>query len=169
MVVIDMQRDFLDPKGYIGSMGYDVSVTRKTIEPTAKVLARLRELGLEKEEENYGVFVTSPNSFHIVHTREAHLPDLSDCPQSKRWRSYNRSHLGIGDKGPLGRLLVKGEPGWDIIPELYPLPNEVVVDKPVFFLCVEGGSLCFDYCFREKERSLELLLILFFARQEFET
>jgi nicotinamidase-related amidase len=135
LIIIDMQRDFLDPAGYIGSMGYDVSVTRRTIEPTQRVLARFRELGCVCVC-GLLVFFADPFSlsfarYHIVHTREAHLPDLSDCPQTKRWRSYNRSHLGIGDKGPLGRLLVKGEPGWDIIPELYPRPSEVVIDKPV--------------------------------------
>jgi nicotinamidase-related amidase len=113
LVVIDMQRDFLDQDGYVGSMGYDVSVTRKTIEPTATVLARLRQLG-----------------FHVIHTRESHTPDLADCPQTKHWRSMNLSAKGIGDQGPLGRLLIRGEDGWDFVKELKPLEGEVIIDKP---------------------------------------
>jgi carbamate kinase len=113
LVIIDMQRDFLDPAGYIGSMGYSTEGTRKTIEPIGRLLKEAREQG-----------------YHVIHTREGHQSDLSDCPGVKHWRSLNLSTVGIGDRGPLGRLLIRGEEGWNIIPELAPLENEVVIDKP---------------------------------------
>lgn len=113
LLIIDMQRDFLSPGGYISSMGYSLSGTRRCIEPIQSILAKAREVGL-----------------HVIHTREGHLPNLSDCNKVKHWRSLNTSQLGIGDKGPMGRLLVRGEEGWDIIDELKPLADEVVIDKP---------------------------------------
>ena len=111
LIVIDMQRDFLEPGGFGETLGNDVSLLRTTIEPNKKLLAAWRQAGL-----------------HIFHTREGHAPDLSDLPPSKRRRG--NPSLRIGDRGPMGRILTRGEPGHDIIPELYPLPNEPVIDKP---------------------------------------
>jgi len=106
-----MQRDFLEPGGFGASLGNDVSLLRKTIPPTRRLLEAARKAGLT-----------------ITHTREGHRPDLADLPAAKK--SCGRLAIGIGDPGPMGRILVRREPGHDIIPELYPLPGEPVVDKP---------------------------------------
>jgi len=111
LLVIDMQRDFLEPGGFGSSLGNDVAQLRRTIAPNQALLAAWRSAGLP-----------------VFHTREGHRPDLSDLPAAKKARG--RGPVTIGDPGPMGRLLVRGEPGHAIIPELAPRPNEVVIDKP---------------------------------------
>jgi len=112
LVVIDMQNDFCAPGGFGEKLGNDISQTRRIIPTVAAALAAARAAGLA-----------------VGHTREGHLPDLSDCPPSKLRRS-RRQGAGIGDVGPMGRILVRGEPGHAIVPELAPAPGELVIDKP---------------------------------------
>jgi nicotinamidase-related amidase len=111
LLIIDMQRDFLEPGGFGAMLGNDVGQLRGAIEPNRLLLAAWRAAGLL-----------------AMHTREGHRPDLADLPPAKKIRG--RSATRIGDAGPMGRILVRGEAGHDIIPELYPLPGEPVIDKP---------------------------------------
>ncbi len=111
LLIIDMQRDFVEPGGFGESLGNDVSLLRSAIAPTRKLLDLARERGIA-----------------VIHTREGHAPDLADLPPTKAARGKLKA--GIGAPGPMGRILVRGEKGHDIIPELYPIAGEPVVDKP---------------------------------------
>jgi nicotinamidase-related amidase len=111
VVMIDMQRDFLEPGGFGQSLGNDLSQLAKVVAPCQGLLAGVRSAGML-----------------VIHTREGHRPDLSDAPPAKVERGA--PSMRIGDPGPMGRILIRGEPGQDIIPELYPLPGEPVIDKP---------------------------------------
>jgi len=111
LVIIDMQRDFVEPGGFGETLGNDVSLLQAIVPTCQAVLAAWRAAG-----------------GFVVHTREAHVADLSDCPPAKRLRG--NPSLRIGDAGPMGRILVAGEPGNQIIPELAPIEGELVIDKP---------------------------------------
>ncbi len=111
LVVIDMQRDFVEPGGFGASLGNDVTQLHGAIAPIGALLTAWRARG-----------------WPVLHTRECHRPDLADCPPAKRERG--EPTLRIGEPGPMGRLLVAGEPGADIIPALAPAPGEWVIDKP---------------------------------------
>lgn len=111
LLMIDMQRDFLEPGGFGAALGNDVGRLRAAVPAAVRLLSACRLAGVA-----------------AIHTRECHAPDLSDCPPAKR--SRGAPSLRIGDRGPMGRILVRGEPGADIVPELAPLPGELVLDKP---------------------------------------
>ena len=111
LVIIDMQRDFLQPGGFGDALGNDVSMLARTVQPTLRLLEAARAAGLM-----------------VIHTREGHRPDLADLSPAKKRRG--NFVLTIGDEGPMGRILVQGEPGHDIVPELYPIAGEPVIDKP---------------------------------------
>src|SRR5205085_2702627 len=135
LMIIDMQRDFVDPGGFGEALGNDVSLLRKAIAPTGRVLeaARRREM-------------------LVIHTREGHRPDLSDLPQSKKLRGRLKS--GIGDPGPMGRILVRGEYGHDIVDELKPGPGEPVVDKPG-----KGSFYATDLELMLRDRGIKSLIV----------
>ncbi len=111
LIVIDMQRDFVEPGGFGETLGNDVSLLQAVISPLQQALAATRDAGIT-----------------VIHTREGHVPDLSDCPPAKLHRGA--PSMRIGDPGPRGRILVRGEYGHDIIDDLSPLPGELVIDKP---------------------------------------
>ena len=111
LVIIDMQRDFMEPGGFGETLGNDVGQLARAVQPIGAVLSAARDMGML-----------------VIHTREGHLPDLSDAPPAKVERGA--PSLRIGDPGPMGRILIRGEAGHDIIAELYPLDSEIVIDKP---------------------------------------
>jgi biuret amidohydrolase len=111
VIVIDMQRDFLEPGGFGETLGNDVSLLAKAVEPCKTLLSGARK-----------------NKLLVIHTREGHRPDMSDAPRAKVERGA--PSLRIGAPGPMGRILIRGEPGHDIVPDLYPQPGEPVIDKP---------------------------------------
>ncbi|MEW6769260.1 MAG: isochorismatase family cysteine hydrolase [Pseudomonadota bacterium] len=135
LVIIDMQRDFMEPGGFGETLGNDVGQLARAVKPCAAVLDAARNIGML-----------------VVHTREGHRPDLSDAPPPKIERG--KPSLRIGDKGPMGRILIQGEPGHDIIPALYPIEGEVIIDKPgkgAFYATPLGDIL--------KDRKIENLLV----------
>ena len=135
LIIIDMQRDFLEPGGFGAALGNDVSKLKAAVEPIRAVLAAARDANLL-----------------IIHTREGHRPDLSDAPPIKVERGDPA--LRIGAPGPMGRILVRGEPGHDIIAELYPLAGEPVIDKPG-----KGAFYQTDLELMLKNRGIETLLV----------
>jgi biuret amidohydrolase len=135
LLIIDMQRDFMEPGGFGETLGNDVSQLARAVAPIAAVLKAARDTGMV-----------------VIHTREGHLPDLSDAPPAKVERGA--PSLRIGDPGPMGRILIRGEAGHDIIPALYPLQGEIVIDKPgkgAFYATSLGDDL--------KAREIETLLV----------
>src|SRR5271165_1225648 len=135
LVIIDMQRDFLEPGGFGEALGNDVSKLQAAVGPCKDVLGKARELGLL-----------------VIHTREGHRPDLTDAPPHKVERGDPA--MRIGAPGPMGRILVRGEPGHDIIPELYPAAGEPVIDKPG-----KGAFYQTDLELMLKNRGIETLLV----------
>ena len=135
LIIIDMQRDFLEPGGFGAALGNDVSLLKAAVEPCRAVLAAARSAGLL-----------------VIHTREGHRPDLSDAPPHKVERGDPA--MRIGAAGPMGRILVRGEPGHDIIPELYPVAGEPVIDKPG-----KGAFYQTDLELMLKNRGIDTLMV----------
>ncbi len=135
LIIIDMQRDFLEPGGFGEALGNDVSLLKAAVEPCRQVLDAARKAGL-----------------FVIHTREGHRPDMADAPPSKSERGIPSKK--IGDPGPMGRILIQGEPGHDIIPELYPIAGEPVVDKPG-----KGAFYATNLSLILANRSIENLLV----------
>jgi len=135
LVIIDMQRDFLEPGGFGAALGNDVSRLQAAIEPCRTVLAAARRLGML-----------------VIHTREGHRPDLSDAPPLKIERGDPANRIGA--PGPMGRILIRGEPGHDIIPQLYPLDSEPVIDKPG-----KGAFYQTDFELMLRNRSIDTLFV----------
>ncbi len=135
LVIIDMQRDFLEPGGFGAALGNDVSLLKAAVEPIGNVLKAARETGML-----------------VIHTREGHRPDLADAPPLKVERGDPNTRIGA--PGPMGRILVRGEPGHDIIPELYPVAGEPVIDKPG-----KGAFYQTDLQLMLKNRGIETLLV----------
>jgi biuret amidohydrolase len=135
LIIIDMQRDFLEAGGFGAALGNDVSLLKAAVGPCRAVLAAARELGLL-----------------VIHTREGHRPDLSDAPRHKLERGDPATRIGA--LGPMGRILVRGEPGHDIIPELYPRGGEPVIDKPG-----KGAFYQTDLDLMLRNRGIEALLV----------
>jgi nicotinamidase-related amidase len=135
LVIIDMQRDFLEPGGFGEALGNDVSLLKAAVGPCAEVLAAARRSGT-----------------FVIHTREGHRPDLTDAPPIKLERGGPAARIGA--PGPMGRILIRGEPGHDIIPELYPAAGEPVIDKPG-----KGAFYQTDLELMLKNRGIETLLV----------
>jgi biuret amidohydrolase len=135
LVMIDFQRDFVDPGGFGEALGNDVKQLQVTIAPTKAILEGARKAGML-----------------VIHTREGHRPDLSDCPPSKLVRGKGK--VRIGDPGPMGRILVRGEIGHDIVPELYPIAGEVVIDKPG-----KGAFFATDLELILRDRGIKTLMV----------
>ncbi|MDI6771417.1 MAG: isochorismatase family cysteine hydrolase [bacterium] len=135
LLVIDMQRDFVEPGGFGEMLGNDVTPLRRAVAPTRRVLDAFRARGMT-----------------VIHTREGHLPDLSDLPSTKKARG--RLKTGIGDTGPMGRVLIRGEPGHEIVPELAPAPGEPVIDKPG-----KGAFYATDLDLLLRERGIRSLIV----------
>jgi len=135
LIIIDMQRDFVMPGGFGEALGNDVRQLQVTIAPTKTILEGARKAGIL-----------------VIHTREGHRPDLSDCPPSKLVRGRGKTR--IGDGGPMGRILVRGEVGHDIVPELYPIAGEVVIDKPG-----KGAFFATDLELILRDRGIKTLMV----------
>lgn len=135
IVMIDMQRDFLEPGGFGETLGNDVSLLKKAVKPCRALLDAARKRGVL-----------------VIHTREGHRPDLSDAPRAKVERGV--PSMRIGAKGPMGRILIRGEPGHDLIPELYPIDGEPVIDKPG-----KGAFFATDLGLILQDRNIESLIV----------